>query len=113
MPHFSQHQNGQQARGMASNALQRFTGNFSVDSSNKVVYAITAINLAYAEAKAQRFRDGRLYYFMHRNFANSVQNLREGRTGRFDSAGHLGGGLFGATYYLTRLRPLIRKMGRR
>ncbi|KAG0100790.1 hypothetical protein BGZ93_003607 [Podila epicladia] len=202
-----------------SNALTRFAGNFSVDSSNKVVYAIVGINVAvfatwqYAEANAQRFQDGRLYYFMFRNFTDSAQNLREGRvwtlvtsafshkewyhiilntmvllsfgdpvwrmlgtrrfltvylgsavaaslssvayyshlepylrkmqnkprsnnvhyslgasglfgayelynvlavnTGRFDSAGHLGGGMFGAAYYFTRLRPLMRKMGRR
>jgi len=68
-----------------SNALTRFAGNFSVNSSNKVVYAIVAINVAvfatwqYAEANAQRFRDGRLYYFMFRNFTDSAQNLREGR----------------------------------
>lgn len=74
----------QQTRAM-SNALTRFAGNFSVDSSNKVVYAIVAINVAvfatwqYAEANAQRFRDGRLYYFMFRNFTDSAQNLREGR----------------------------------
>ncbi|KAG0263092.1 hypothetical protein BG011_009295 [Mortierella polycephala] len=237
---FSQHRNGQQVRGMASNALQRFAGNFSVSSSNKVVYTIVAINVAvfatwqYAEESAKRFRDGRLYHFMLKNFTDSAQNLREGRiwtlvtsafshkewyhiilnsmvllsfgdpvwrmlgtrrflavylgsavaaslssvayythigpylrkmqdkprensvhfslgasgslmgittafacvypmsqyslffvinmpaaaliavnTGRFDSAGHLGGGLFGVAYYLTRLRPLIRKMGRR
>ncbi|KAF9308923.1 hypothetical protein BG003_010422 [Podila horticola] len=241
----------QQTRAM-SNALTRFAGNFSVNSSNKVVYAIVGINVVvfatwqYAEANAQRFRDGRLYYFMFRNFTDSAQNLREGRvwtlvtsafshkewyhiilntmvllsfgdpvwrmlgtrrfltvylgsavaaslssiayyshlepylrkmqnkprsnnihyslgasgavmgmttafacvypmsqyslffvinmpaaaliglfgayelynvlavnTGRFDSAGHLGGGMFGAAYYFTRLRPLMRKMGRR
>ncbi|KAI9239888.1 MAG: hypothetical protein BYD32DRAFT_459348 [Podila humilis] len=241
----------QQTRAM-SNAMTRFAGNFSVNSSNKVVYAIVAINVAvfatwqYAEANAQRFRDGRLYYFMFRNFTDSAQNLREGRvwtlvtsafshkewyhiilntmvllsfgdpvwrmlgtrrflavylgsavtaslssiayyshlepylrrmqnkprsnnvhyslgasgavmgmttafacvypmsqyslffvinmpaaaliglfgayelynvlavnTGRFDSAGHLGGGMFGAAYYFTRLRPLMRIMGRR
>ncbi|KAI8596349.1 hypothetical protein EDD21DRAFT_312262 [Dissophora ornata] len=67
------------------NSLQRFAGNFSVDSSNKIVYSIVAINVAvfatwqYAEANAQRFRDGRLYHFMFRNFTDSVQNLREGR----------------------------------
>ncbi|KAF9947349.1 hypothetical protein BGZ72_010636 [Mortierella alpina] len=209
----------QQTRGMANNALQRFSSNFSVDSSNKVVYTIVAINVAvfatwqYAEENAKRFRDGRLYYFMYRNFTDTAQNLKEGRvwtlvtsafshkewyhiilntmvllsfgdpvwrmlgtrkflavylgsaisaslssiayyaylepylrriqnkpksnsihysmgasglfgayelynvlaanTGRFDSAGHLGGGLFGAAYYFTRLRPLIRIMGRR
>ncbi|KAG0310858.1 hypothetical protein BGZ99_010512 [Dissophora globulifera] len=244
-----------QTRGFASggsNALQRFTGSFSLNSSNKIVYTILGINWVvfavwqYAEANAQRFRDGRLYYFMFRNFTDSAQNLREGRiwtlltaafshkewyhiilntmvllsfgdpvwlmlgtrrflaaylgsaiasslssigyysymepylrklqhkpksntahfslgasgaimgittafacvhpwsqyslffvinmpavaliglfgayelynvlstnTGRFDSAGHLGGGLFGAGYYFLRLRPLIRKMGRR
>lgn len=74
----------QQTRAM-SNALTRFAGNFSVNSSNKVVYAIVAINVTvfatwqYAEANAQRFRDGRLYYFMFRNFTDSAQNLREGR----------------------------------
>ncbi|KAF9953787.1 hypothetical protein BGZ70_000118 [Mortierella alpina] len=237
---------------MANNALQRFSSNFSVDSSNKVVYSIVAINIAvfatwqYAEENAKRFRDGRLYYFMYRNFTDTAHNLKEGRvwtlvtsafshkewyhiilntmvllsfgdpvwrmlgtrkflavylgsavsaslasisyyaylepylrriqnkpksnsihysmgasgslmgmttafacvypmsqyslffvinmpaaaliglfgayelynvlaanTGRFDSAGHLGGGLFGAAYYFTRLRPLIRTMGRR
>ncbi|KAG9323332.1 hypothetical protein KVV02_004540 [Mortierella alpina] len=75
----------QQTRGMANNALQRFSSNFSVDSSNKVVYSIVAINIAvfatwqYAEENAKRFRDGRLYYFMYRNFTNSAQNLKEGR----------------------------------
>ncbi|KAF9985931.1 hypothetical protein BGZ75_002383, partial [Mortierella antarctica] len=75
----------QQTRGMANNALQRFSSNFSVDSSNKVVYSIVAINIAvfatwqYAEENAKRFRDGRLYYFMYRNFTNTAQNLKEGR----------------------------------
>ncbi|KAF9932879.1 hypothetical protein BGZ65_004290 [Modicella reniformis] len=247
-----QQQQRQQRRGMAGTSLQRFTGRFSVDSPNKIVYPFVAINIVvfatwqYAEGKAQRFRDGRLFYFMFQNFANSAQNLREGRvwtlvtsafshkdwfhvllnmvvllsfgdpvwrmlgtrkflavylgsaiasslssigynaymepylrkiqnktnsrpihyslgasggimgittafacvhpfsqyslffvinmpaialiglfgayemynvltatTGRFDSASHLGGGLFGAGYYFVKLRPLIRKMGRR
>ncbi|KAF9287678.1 hypothetical protein BGZ68_001476 [Mortierella alpina] len=75
----------QQTRGMANNALQRFSSNFSVDSSNKVVYSIVAINVAvfatwqYAEENAKRFRDGRLYYFMYRNFTDTAQNLKEGR----------------------------------
>ncbi|KAF9560619.1 hypothetical protein EC968_006093 [Mortierella alpina] len=75
----------QQTRGMANNAIQRFSSNFSVDSSNKVVSSIVAINIAvfatwqYAEENAKRFRDGRLYYFMYRNFTDTAQNLKEGR----------------------------------
>ncbi|KAF9411633.1 hypothetical protein BGZ94_001286, partial [Podila epigama] len=228
----------------SSGNTTRFSENFSLSNGNKLVYTIVAINVSvfatwqYAEANAQRFRDGRLYYFMFRNFTDSAQNLREGRiwtlvtsafshkdwyhillntmvwrllgtrrfltvylgsavasslssimyfshlepylrrmqhkppkpnaihyslgasgsimglttafacvypmsqyslffvinmpaaaliglfgayelynviavnTGRFDSAGHLGGGLFGAAYYFTRLRPILRSMGR-
>ncbi|KAG0295118.1 hypothetical protein BGZ96_012505 [Linnemannia gamsii] len=68
-----------------SNALTRFAGNFTVDSSNKVVYTIVAINIAvfgtwqYAEGNAKRFHDGRLYMFMFRHFTDSLQNLKEGR----------------------------------
>ncbi|KAG0373189.1 hypothetical protein BGX24_012021 [Mortierella sp. AD032] len=68
-----------------NNALTRFAGNFSVESSNKIVYSIVAINVAvfgvwqYAEGNAKRFHDGRLYMFMHRNFTDSLQNLKEGR----------------------------------
>jgi membrane associated rhomboid family serine protease len=68
-----------------NNGLARFAGNFSVESSNKVVYTIAAINVAifgvwqYAEGNAKRFHDGRLYIFMYRNFSNSLQNLKEGR----------------------------------
>ncbi|KAF9130578.1 hypothetical protein BGW39_002934 [Mortierella sp. 14UC] len=69
----------------SNNALTRFAGNFSIDSSNKVVYSIAAINVAvfgvwqYAEGNAKRFNDGRLYLFMFRNFTDSLQNLKEGR----------------------------------
>ncbi|KAF9907334.1 hypothetical protein BX616_000462 [Lobosporangium transversale] len=45
--------------------------------------------------------------------AYELYNVLTVNTGRFDSAGHLGGGLFGAAYYLVKLRPLIRRMGRR
>lgn len=68
-----------------SNALSRFAGNFTVDSSNKVVYTIVTINVAvfgtwqYAEGNAKRFHDGRLYMFMFRHFTDSLQNLKEGR----------------------------------
>ncbi|KAF9095821.1 hypothetical protein BGX23_012554 [Mortierella sp. AD031] len=69
-----------------ANALTRFAGNnFSVDSSNKVVYSIVALNVSvfgvwqYAEGNAKRFHDGRLYMFMFRNFTDSLQNLKEGR----------------------------------
>ncbi|KAK3808567.1 MAG: hypothetical protein J3Q66DRAFT_264365, partial [Benniella sp.] len=52
---------------------------------NKLVYPIVAINVMifgtwqYAEGKAKRFQDGRLYLFMFKNFASSLTNLREGR----------------------------------
>jgi membrane associated rhomboid family serine protease len=68
-----------------SNALTRFASNFTIDSSNKVVYTIVAINVAvfgvwqYAEGNAKRFHDGRLYMFMFRHFTDSLQNLKEGR----------------------------------
>ncbi|KAK3808570.1 MAG: hypothetical protein J3Q66DRAFT_374109 [Benniella sp.] len=74
-----------QTRGMANQSLQRFNGTFTIDSSNKLVYPIVAINVMvfatwqYAEGKAKRFQDGRLYLFMFKNFANSLTNLREGR----------------------------------
>ncbi|GJJ72612.1 rhomboid-like protein [Entomortierella parvispora] len=42
--------------------------------------------------------------------AYELYNVLSTNTGRFDSAGHLGGGLFGAAYYLTRLRPYLRKV---
>ncbi|KAG0371208.1 hypothetical protein BGZ54_008948 [Gamsiella multidivaricata] len=45
--------------------------------------------------------------------AYELYNVLAVNTGRFDSAGHLGGGLFGAGYYFFKLRPLIRMMGRR
>ncbi|KAI1287152.1 hypothetical protein EDD11_010523 [Mortierella claussenii] len=41
-----------------------------------------------------------------------LYNVLAVNTGRFDSAGHLGGGLFGAAYYLVKLRPWMRRMGR-
>ncbi|KAF9921793.1 hypothetical protein FBU30_008131 [Linnemannia zychae] len=69
----------------SNNALTRFTNQFTVDSSNKIVYTIVAINVMifgiwqYAEGNAKRFRDGRLYMFMFRNFTDSLENLREGR----------------------------------
>ncbi|KAF8925111.1 hypothetical protein BGZ58_001143 [Dissophora ornata] len=45
--------------------------------------------------------------------AYELYNVLTVNVGRFDSAGHLGGGLFGAGYYYFKLRPLIRKLGRR
>lgn len=69
----------------SNNALTRLAGNFTIDSSNKVVYTIVAINVAvfgawqYAEGNAKRFHDGRLYMFMFRHFTDSLQNLKEGR----------------------------------
>lgn len=42
-----------------------------------------------------------------------LYNILTASTGRFDSASHLGGAMFGAGYYLVKLRPLIRRMGRR
>ncbi|KAG0007732.1 hypothetical protein BGZ80_004306, partial [Entomortierella chlamydospora] len=66
-------------------SLQRVARNFSIDSSNKVVYTIVAINVGvfltwqYAEANARQFRDPKLFNFMLRNFTDSAQNLREGR----------------------------------
>ncbi|KAF9152417.1 hypothetical protein BG015_005279 [Linnemannia schmuckeri] len=69
----------------SNNALTRFAGNFTIDSSNKVVYTIMAINVTvfgvwqYAEGNAKRFHDGRLYMFMFRHFTDSLQNLKEGR----------------------------------
>lgn len=68
-----------------NNALARFAENFTIDSSNKVVYSIVAINVSvfgvwqYAEGNAKRFHDGRLYMFMFRHFTDSLQNLKEGR----------------------------------
>ncbi|KAF9912624.1 hypothetical protein EC991_010050 [Linnemannia zychae] len=41
--------------------------------------------------------------------AYELYNVLAANTGRFDSAGHLGGGLYGAAYYFTRLRPYIRR----
>ncbi|KAF9292962.1 hypothetical protein BGZ88_005924 [Linnemannia elongata] len=69
----------------SNSTLTRFAGNFAVDSSNKVVYTIVAINVAvfgawqYAEGNAKRFHDGRLYIFMFRHFTDSLQNIKEGR----------------------------------
>ncbi|KAF8984564.1 hypothetical protein BGZ46_007677 [Entomortierella lignicola] len=44
--------------------------------------------------------------------AYELYNVLTVNTGRFDSAGHLGGGLFGAGYIFLRFRPLLRRMGR-
>ncbi|KAI8360476.1 hypothetical protein B0O80DRAFT_381459 [Mortierella sp. GBAus27b] len=68
-----------------SNQLQRFRTPFTIDSPNKLVYPIVAINIAvfgtwqYAEGNLKRFQDGRLYKFMFENFANSLTNLKQGR----------------------------------
>ncbi|KAG0244172.1 hypothetical protein BGW41_000159 [Actinomortierella wolfii] len=39
-------------------------------------------------------------------------NLLNKNTGIFDSAGHLGGGLFGAAYYMHKVLPILRRTGR-
>lgn len=78
-------QQQQQIRGMAGRSLQRYSSPFTLDSANKLVYPIVAVNVLvfgtwqYAEGKFERFQDGRLYLFMFRNFANSLTNLKEGR----------------------------------
>ncbi|KAF9438515.1 hypothetical protein BGZ76_007323 [Entomortierella beljakovae] len=46
--------------------------------------------------------------------AYELYNVLSTSTGKFDSAGHLGGGLFGAGYYLFyRYRPIIRRVMRK
>ncbi|KAF9579170.1 hypothetical protein BGW38_004676 [Lunasporangiospora selenospora] len=40
--------------------------------------------------------------------AYETYNILSTNTGRFDSAGHLGGGFFGIAYYLSKIRPYVR-----